>query len=61
MSVTDVKSAVENSSSKTLKYVMRLKNGLWSVYAPTNDSDVDSTVVRLNSLQAYDSYWILLQ
>jgi hypothetical protein len=61
MSVTDVKSAVENSSSKTLKYVMRLKNGVWSVYAPTNDADVDSTVVRLNSLQAYDSYWLLLQ
>jgi hypothetical protein len=58
---SEINALVDSQSDNTLKYIMRLKNGVWSVYAPTNDADVDATVVRLNSLQMYDSYWILLQ
>jgi len=43
---------------RTLLYIQLLRNGVWHIYAPTNDSAVDSSIPRLSNIYKYESFWI---
>jgi hypothetical protein len=48
-----------NEQSKTLKYILKLNQpSTWSIYAPINNSEVDSSLPRLDTVQPMDSYWL---
>jgi hypothetical protein len=58
-SVAQISSAVSNSG-KSIMYILLQRGNTWYVYAPTNNSEVDSTIPRLDSILKYESYWIYL-
>ncbi|MEA3353318.1 MAG: right-handed parallel beta-helix repeat-containing protein [Campylobacterota bacterium] len=55
----DIKTDVENKS-RTLKYILNYDVS-WSIYAPTNDSQVTSTLPRIDRVEATSGYWIYVQ
>ena len=50
-----------NSENKILMYIQLLRDNQWYVYAPTNDSLVDSGILRLSTVKPYESFWIYLK
>jgi hypothetical protein len=61
--MSNLASEVNSQSGLNVKYVMRYKNNAWGVYAPlaSDDAQIDSIISRINSLSAYDSYWLILE
>ena len=54
---------LEKSKEKgvSLKYVLVFRNNEWLVYAPTNDSEVDSSLTRLENIYPNESYWVYIE
>ena len=46
------------AQNKTLVYILLLRDDQWYIYAPTNDSQIDSNIPRLQNVQRYESYWV---
>ena len=59
-SVSNITTLVE-SKSKTLKYILLFRDSSWLVYAPTNNSNVDSTLTRLTEVKANESFWVYVE
>ncbi|MEA2018563.1 MAG: hypothetical protein U9N59_08950 [Campylobacterota bacterium] len=55
--VAQVSSALQ-AQGKSLVYILLLRDDVWHIYAPTNDSAVDSAIPRLNTINRYESYWV---
>ena len=61
-SVEEIKTAVEDQN-QTLMYIQLYRDPTWHVYAPTNDADIvySSTLEKLETVKAYESFWIYLK
>ena len=62
--VQEIKTAVEAATSiesKSIMYIQVFRGDEWYIYAPTNDSQIDPSIRRLNTIQRYESFWILLK
>ena len=46
-----------NAQNKSLVYIMLLRDDMWNVYAPTNNSVVDATMPRITEVKRYESFW----
>ena len=60
ISVDEIRQAIINNG-KSMKYILLFRNNLWMVYAPYNDSEVDSSLTRLQYVFANESYWIFIE
>jgi hypothetical protein len=58
-SVSQISSAIP--TGKTIMYILLQRNGIWNVYAPTNDTSVDSNIPRITEIKRYESFWIYLK
>ena len=46
------------AKGKELVYILLLRDNVWQVYAPTNNSAVNASIPRLTSVNRYESYWV---
>ena len=60
LSMSDFQSA-SDANGVSLKYILLLRNSEWLVYAPTNDSEVDSSLTRLQYIYPNESYWVYIE
>ena len=56
-SVDEISSALE-AQNKELVYILVLRDGVWHIYAPTNDSEIDSSIPRVDTIRRYENYWV---
>jgi len=59
-SVSEIEEMVQ-SQGKTLKYILRLNDNVWNVYAPLTDVDVDQSLIRMTSVEKGESFWIYVE
>jgi len=58
--ITEIVSSA-SSSSKSILYIVIFRNGLWHIYAPTNDSSISTSLPRLTNINRHESYWIIFK
>ncbi|MFA6192358.1 MAG: LamG domain-containing protein [Sulfurimonas sp.] len=46
------------AKGKELVYILLLRDNVWQVYAPTNNSAVNASIPRLTSVNRYESFWV---
>ncbi|NOQ32069.1 MAG: hypothetical protein GQ570_13205 [Helicobacteraceae bacterium] len=56
-SVSEISDAL-TAQSKTLVYILLLRDDTWYIYAPTNDADVSTDIARLSTVKRYESFWV---
>jgi hypothetical protein len=56
--VQEVESMIESTQSKTLQYILVLRDQ-WMVYAPDNNDSVDNTIPRVSQIYKDESFWVL--
>jgi len=59
-SVSEIKEMVQ-SQGKTLKYILRLNDNVWNIYAPLTDIDVDQSLTRMTSVEKGKAFWIYVK
>ncbi|MEA3354760.1 MAG: sialidase family protein [Campylobacterota bacterium] len=57
--VTDIKTQVEDQN-KTLKYILNYDTN-WEIYAPTNDSQIDTSFPRIEKIDNMDGFWLYVE
>jgi len=58
--VSEISTSV-SSQSKAIMYIMIQRDNVWNIYAPTNDSSIDSTIPRLSTVKKGEVFWIILK
>lgn len=50
-----------NEQSKTLEYMLYLDDNNWSIYSPIHNEEINSTIPRIDSVNMFDSFWLLVE
>ena len=50
---------VESATGKSIEYILVLRDDVWNIYAPLNDSSIDPAIPRITEIKRGESYWII--
>ena len=47
--------------SKKIEYILILRDNVWNIYAPLNNTSIDPAIPRITEIKMGESYWIIFQ
>jgi len=49
------------AQSKSIEYILLLRDNVWRIYAPTNNDLVDASIARITTVKRFESFWVVFE